>query len=246
LGSSGTLSVSGSLNLALTTGGTGAASTAGTLNIIGGIVQADVIIGDTNITGSSTINLNGGTLIVTNTAGTASAPITSLNLSSGSLHLNVNGMPNVTNIVATTITTSGTTTIAIDTIVNVSGTVQIPLISYVGADPYSSLSVVTMPAGYTGSLVDNTGNSSVDLSITNSTKPTPHFTGISLSGTTLNISATNGVASGAWALLQSTNVALPLSQWQTNRTGMFDNSGDLSTNIANTATNKQEFYILKQ
>jgi hypothetical protein len=45
--------------------------------------------------------------------------------------------------------------------------------------------------------------------------------------------------------LQSTNVALPLSQWQTNRAGTFDGSGNLSTNIVNTATNGQEFYILK-
>jgi hypothetical protein len=36
-----------------------------------------------------------------------------------------------------------------------------------------------------------------------------------------------------------------LSQWQTNLTGNFDGSGNLSTNIANTATNLQEFYILK-
>jgi Concanavalin A-like lectin/glucanases superfamily/Immunoglobulin domain len=76
--------------------------------------------------------------------------------------------------------------------------------------------------------------------------PTPHITHISLSGTTLSISATNGALGGTWALLQSTNVALPLSQWQTNITGTFDGSGNLSTNILNTATNLQEFYILKQ
>jgi hypothetical protein len=45
--------------------------------------------------------------------------------------------------------------------------------------------------------------------------------------------------------LQSTNVALPLSQWQINTTGSFDGSGNVSTNIANIATNLQEFYILK-
>ncbi len=41
----------------------------------------------------------------------------------------------------------------------------------------------------------------------------PQITGISLSGTSLSISATNGAAGGSWTLLQSTNVALPLSQW---------------------------------
>jgi hypothetical protein len=74
---------------------------------------------------------------------------------------------------------------------------------------------------------------------------TPHITNIGLSGTGLSISATNGTPGGSWTLLQSTNVVLPLSQWQTNLTGNFDGGGNLSTNIANTATNLQEFYILE-
>jgi hypothetical protein len=61
----------------------------------------------------------------------------------------------------------------------------------------------------------------------------------------LSISATNGLPGGLWTILQSTNVALPLSQWETNCAGNFDGSGNLSTNIANTATNLQEFYILE-
>ena len=73
----------------------------------------------------------------------------------------------------------------------------------------------------------------------------PQIAGIGLTGTTLSISATNGTAGGSWTLLQSTNLALPLSQWQTNCTGVFDGSGNLSTNIANTATNDQQFYLLK-
>jgi hypothetical protein len=68
---------------------------------------------------------------------------------------------------------------------------------------------------------------------------------INLSGTTLSISATNGTVGGSWILLQSSDLTLPLSQWQTNLTGNFDGSGNLSTNIVNTATNRQEFYILK-
>jgi hypothetical protein len=74
---------------------------------------------------------------------------------------------------------------------------------------------------------------------------TPQITSISLSGTSLSLSATNGTAGGPWTLLQSTNVALSLSLWQTNTTGNFDGSGNLSTNIVNTATNLQEFYVLK-
>jgi hypothetical protein len=61
----------------------------------------------------------------------------------------------------------------------------------------------------------------------------------------LALSATNGTPGGAWALLQSADVSLPLNQWQTNAMGAFDGSGNLSTNLLNTATNLQEFYILK-
>jgi hypothetical protein len=73
----------------------------------------------------------------------------------------------------------------------------------------------------------------------------PLIGGINLSGTSLYISATNGAAGGPWTLLQSSNLALPLSQWQTNSTGNFDSSGNLSATITNPATNRQEFYILK-
>ena len=73
----------------------------------------------------------------------------------------------------------------------------------------------------------------------------PRITSIRLSGTALNLSATNGTPGGFWALLQSTNVVLPLIQWQTNTTGTFDGGGNLSANIPNTATNTQNYYILK-
>jgi|GEM_PF-2244345 len=73
----------------------------------------------------------------------------------------------------------------------------------------------------------------------------PHLTGVNLSGTTLSISASNGTAGGSWILLQSSDLTLPLSQWQTNLTGNFDGNGHMSTNITNTATNHQQFYILK-
>jgi hypothetical protein len=75
---------------------------------------------------------------------------------------------------------------------------------------------------------------------------TPRITGMVLNGARgLHISATNGTPGGVWILMQSTNVSLPMSQWQTNTLGNFDSSGNLSTNLANTATNLQEFYLLK-
>ncbi len=74
----------------------------------------------------------------------------------------------------------------------------------------------------------------------------PHITSVQVSGSGgLTLSASNGTPSGPWTLLQSTNASLPLDQWQTNASGTFDGSGNLSTNILNTATNPQDFYILK-
>ncbi|HXF11102.1 MAG TPA: autotransporter-associated beta strand repeat-containing protein, partial [Desulfuromonadaceae bacterium] len=76
--------------------------------------------------------------------------------------------------------------------------------------------------------------------------PTPQITGISLNGTTLTISATNGSVGGQYTLLQSTNIALPLSQWTPVLTNNFDNNGDLnlSTNIVD-PNNNHTFYILQ-
>jgi len=74
----------------------------------------------------------------------------------------------------------------------------------------------------------------------------PRITGFSLNGTMLTITATNGSPGGNWALLQTTNLALPINQWPTNRTGLFDANGNLSTNLVNTATQAQTFYRLKQ
>ncbi len=74
----------------------------------------------------------------------------------------------------------------------------------------------------------------------------PHINSIQVSDIGgLTLSVTSGTPGGSWALLQSTNVALLLTQWQTNTTGTFDGNGNLSTNILNAATNSQNFYILK-
>jgi fibronectin-binding autotransporter adhesin len=74
----------------------------------------------------------------------------------------------------------------------------------------------------------------------------PQITGIHLNGTTVSLTATNGSAGANWTLLQSTNLSLPISLWESNRIVTFDGNGNLSTNIPSTGTNAQEFYLLKQ
>ncbi|MDE3099021.1 MAG: DUF4982 domain-containing protein [Verrucomicrobiota bacterium] len=75
--------------------------------------------------------------------------------------------------------------------------------------------------------------------------PLPVIESLAVSNGDLSITATNGGA-GTWTLLQSTNLALPLNQWQTGGVFAFDANGNLSTNIPNAATNAHAFYILKQ
>jgi hypothetical protein len=79
------------------------------------------------------------------------------------------------------------------------------------------------------------------------TPPVPQITGISLNGTILNITATNGADGGQFVLLGSTNLLLPLNQWIPILTNNFDGNGNLNlvTNIIN-AANPLEFYMIWQ
>jgi fibronectin-binding autotransporter adhesin len=102
-----------------------------------------------------------------------------------------------------------------------------------------------LASGTTPSLQINSGE--LFLVVSGNSPSQPHFTGISLNGTTLTLMATNGTISGQYVLLGTTNVAKPLSQWTPILTNNFDGSGNLnlSTNIINPA-NAQMYYILSQ
>ena len=187
----GTISIYGtgtftanSVTLAVFLAGSGGSST-GTFNITNGTLAVGSIIAGG---GTSTINVNGGTFIVTNTVGTAAAPLTALNLTGGTLQLSVNGTANVTNIVATTVGTSGTTTITIASVANVTIATTIPLISYTGTDPFGSLTLTPLTGGFSGTLVDNSSNGRIDLLVN------PPTAGASL----VWVGATNSVLTSLW------------------------------------------------
>jgi hypothetical protein len=244
VGASGTLTVNGNVNIAIATGGTGASGTVGALNINGGTVQANNVVAGIN-GGNSSISLNGGTLTVLNTAGAPTAPLTSLSLTGGTLQLNVNASSGVPSVVATTVATSGTTTLNIGSVLGASTGITYPLISCTGADPFSNLSLTSLPAGFAGSLVDDTGNSLIGISFTTVRPPTPVITKVSITGITLNLVATNGAHGGQFVLMGNTN--LPSDQWFPILTNFFDGNGNLnlSTNIINPAS-PREFYRLSQ
>jgi autotransporter-associated beta strand protein len=83
------------------------------------------------------------------------------------------------------------------------------------------------------------------ITVGSSVVPQPVITGISINGTTLTITATNGESGAQFILLGSTNLLLPINQWTPMLTNKFNGSGNLnlSTNIVNPSVPK-EFYIL--
>lgn len=73
--------------------------------------------------------------------------------------------------------------------------------------------------------------------------PRPIITSVRLSGTTLTIQGTNGVANEQYMLLESTNVALPVTNWVPVETNTFDGSGDFSASVSTTNAPAESFMI---
>jgi hypothetical protein len=74
----------------------------------------------------------------------------------------------------------------------------------------------------------------------------PQFTSISLSGTNVTITGTNGPANATYAVLTATNVALPLSTWISIATNQFDSGGDFSFTDRIDPGTPQRFYRLRR
>jgi hypothetical protein len=83
------------------------------------------------------------------------------------------------------------------------------------------------------------------VSVASLTVPHPVINSISLNGTNLILSGTNGYATGTYYLLSSTNIILPLTQWMPLLTNTFDGSGNFAITNALTTGTPQQFYILK-
>jgi fibronectin-binding autotransporter adhesin len=160
----GTLKVANNISLA-NNGGTAGTGTLIVTN--GGIINAAGIIKTTTI-GVGIINVTNSTVAIASSSGsigTPSIPVDTLNLENATVRLNLDGNNPTPTIVATTVNTNGVNTIRIDSIVNASGTVTLPVMSYTGTDPFGSLTL-SLPLGYTGNLIDDTVNSQIELSVT--------------------------------------------------------------------------------
>jgi autotransporter-associated beta strand protein len=218
--SNGVLSLTGTI-------GTNTVTVAGGLLVGNGTVTGPVTVqsggaieaGATNTIGtlnlSSTLALSGNTIVKINkTADTK-------DLFSGQTGVTYGGTLTVTNL-AGTLTTNDTFTLF---------------------TPGASASNFANIVGSPGPGLKYTFANGI-LSVAVGSKPVPHITSVSLSGTTLTISGTNGAVGGQYVLLGSTNVARPLSQWTPLLTNTFDVSGNF-TNIVNLAL-PLEFFLLSQ
>jgi hypothetical protein len=103
-----------------------------------------------------------------------------------------------------------------------------------GTGNFSSVSI--LPAG-TGTFNPATG----ELTVTSTGTLTLNKPFVS--GGNLVITGT-GDANTAYTLLSSTNITLPLAQWQTNSTGTFSGAGTSSNAIPLDSTNR--FFLLRQ
>ncbi|HEV2693309.1 MAG TPA: autotransporter-associated beta strand repeat-containing protein [Verrucomicrobiae bacterium] len=165
----GTLIIgSGGISLVNQTAGAGA----GTLNITAGTVICSNSITKTGNAGTGNISLTDGSLkMLGGTIGSLAVPIDTLTLSdsgAADTFIQLNAAIGVTNIAATTVAiASGVTTLNIASIAGpTSGaTVDIPLISYTGGSPATGLALGSLPPGYTGGSLFDSG-ATIDLVVT--------------------------------------------------------------------------------
>lgn len=237
------LAVNNTLAMGMNTS-TGGGIPSGSLNINGGIVQvASIIAGK----GASTIGLNSGTLILTNTAGAPGTPLGTFACTNATLHLNLNGAAVVTNIVVNNLMASGVNTVAIDLAANVNSTITFPLISYAtfNGSVAANFARGALPPGFSASLVNNPAQNRIDLVIAPGATVTPVFSGFSLSGSNLIFNGSNGLAKGTYYVLASTNLTLPWNQWTTIATNTFDGSGNFNFSNAINQALPGQFYLLQ-
>jgi fibronectin-binding autotransporter adhesin len=227
----------------------------GTLTLSGAASIADspeIILGGgttLNVGGLSTTFTLGSSQTLTNSASTATID-GNADTGSGTLSLTYNsGTPSLN-------VANGTLTLSAGTVVNINNLGSaLPVGSYTIIAPGAGGSVggtapstVTVNGGgaVAGQPVSLQINNGALVLVVGSLASPATITGISISGSTLTITATNGADGGQYVLLESTNLLQPLNQWTPVLTNNFDGSGNLnlSTNVIN-SQNPQEFYLLQ-
>ena len=109
-----------------------------------------------------------------------------------------------------------------------------------------SFSSITLPSLVPGLSWTNTLSLNGTIAVTGTAiVPPPSISSLTKTGTNLIFNLTGGTANGSWNLLTSTNAALPLASWITNRTGVFDGAGNVNFTNGIIATEPRRFFRIK-
>ena len=173
----GTLLIgSGGVSLANLTSTAAGSYANGTLAIFGGTaVCSNNIVKTTAGLSTGTVAVAYGSLWVQGKIGTPAIPVDNLNVTNAALRLNVDGSGAITtNICVNSVNAGGTTTFDIAQVTGVDGPTTFPLIHYSTLNgTVAGNFTLTYPAGYVASLVDNSAQQRIDLSISPSVIITP-------------------------------------------------------------------------
>lgn len=201
-----------------TLGGTGTILGPVTVESGGGLAPGASI---GTLTVNNTVTLQGATVMeVSRDGGTATS-----DLLTGVTTLNYGGDLIVTNIGGTTLRSGDSFTL------------------FSAATRNLGFANVTLPPLLPGLTWNNTLNASGTLTITGTVIP-PNINSRSVSGDTLTMSGTGGVAGGYYYVLTSLDVSAPIGSWTSVATNVFDNSGNFSFQQTAILDQPQQFYMI--
>jgi fibronectin-binding autotransporter adhesin len=220
VGASGTLYLN-SVSLANLTSTAVGSFASGTLNVFGGtaICTNNIVKTTTTTFSTGTVAIaSSGVLYVQGRIGTPVAPIDNLNVTNGTLRVNVDASGAVgTNASVLNVNASGITTFDVAQVIGVSGPVTIPLVAYSTLNgTVAGNFAFTVPSGYIAALVDNSAQKRIDLSISPSVIIVPLVW--------------TGATNGDWDLTTSNWVSAGLvNSYSDNSVIVFDDSASNST-----------------
>ncbi|HLX69365.1 MAG TPA: autotransporter-associated beta strand repeat-containing protein [Verrucomicrobiae bacterium] len=232
--------------------GTGSLTMTGSNSLSGNItVSNGTMVISTFYNGFSFVTVNDGKhLAVVNEGSGSQAFLNSLTLgnTTGGTTLEFQNVADPLTAVITnaSLTINGSSTIQITGISGLTAGNVYPLIGYnnLFSGPLPTLS---LPAGLTANLTNDTVNNWIALNVTAVAPPltAPKIKGISISGGNVIISATNNSGpGGTYHLLGTNNLKAPLATWPVISTGSFGSDGNVSITNA-TGSTGAEFYILQ-
>lgn len=184
--------------------------------------------------GTNTSGASIGTLSINNTLSLAGTNLMELNKTAGTSD-RVQGL--------TSVTYGGVLVVS-----NISGTLAGgDSFKLFDAGSYSGSFLITILPTLGSGLTWNTSGLTVDgtIRVAAAVTPVPRFSSMSLAGSTLSFSGTNGTPNHDYHVITSSNVLSPLSNWSAVLTNQFDGSGNFNFTQPVTPATPNLFYQLR-